>query len=254
MAETFQPIAVRAPHDNRFLFWARCLLDLQLLTIYRFLRPELRPLRGRVLDVGAGRAPWRELLTEAQYVGVDIEKAGGFGMPHDSGIVYYDGKRFPFENASFDHVICVEVMEHVPQPQALLSEIRRVLRPAGTLILTVPWSARLHHLPHDYYRYTRNGLTTLLQSTGFKPVEIVERGNDIAAIANKTLVLLIRLVFPRPRLNLMWTWPLAVLVLPATIAFIVAAHTSMWLGRGATEDPLGYAVRAMADGPAQPDI
>ena len=41
MTEAFQPIAVSAPRDNQILFWLRCVLDLQLLTIYRFLRRQL---------------------------------------------------------------------------------------------------------------------------------------------------------------------------------------------------------------------
>jgi SAM-dependent methyltransferase len=246
MPEAFQPIAVRAPRDNRILFWLRCILDLQLLTIYGFLRRQLPDLRGRVLDVGAGRAPWRELLNQTEYVGLDVEGSARFGMPRDIAVVYYDGKRFPFDNATFDHVLCVEVLEHVPDPAALLSEIRRVLRPAGTLVLTVPWSARQHHLPHDYFRFTRNALTALLQAAGFTPTKISERGNDVAAIANKILVIFVRLLFPRLRLNIIWTWPLAVLLLPVSLIFIGAAHLSMILNLGAAEDPLGYAVCATA--------
>jgi hypothetical protein len=79
------------------------------------------------------------------------------------------------------------------------------------------------------------------------PTEITERGNDIAAIANKILVVLVRLVFPRPRLNIVWTWPLAILLLPVTLIFIGAAHLSMALNLGAKEDPLGYAVCATAN-------
>ena len=108
----------------------------------------------------------------------------------------------------------------------------------------MPWSARQHHLPHDYFRFTRNALTALLQAAGFASVKIAERGNDVAAIANKMLVMLVRLLFPRTFLNIIWTWPLAVLLLPVTLGFIIAAHLSMSLHLGATEDPLGYAVCA----------
>jgi SAM-dependent methyltransferase len=247
MTEAFQPIAVSPPSDNRVIFWLRCVLDLQLLTIYRFLRGQLPQLRGRVLDVGAGRSPWRELLKQAEYVGLDVEASNRFGMPRDPAVVYYDGNVFPFDNASFDHVICVEVLEHVPDSAALLSEIMRVLRPEGSLVLTVPWSARQHHLPHDYFRFTRNALTALLRKAGFTPTQITERGNDIAAIANKMLVVLVRLVFPRPRLNIVWTWPLAILLLPVTLIFIGGAHLSMMLNLGAKEDPLGYAICATAN-------
>ena len=81
MPEAFQPIAVRPPSENRLLFWARCLIDLQLLTIFNFLRQPLGSCKGHVLDVGAGEAPWRDLLVEGvEYVGVDVSSSGAFGM------------------------------------------------------------------------------------------------------------------------------------------------------------------------------
>lgn len=57
-AEAFKPLAVRPPSSNPRLFAVRCAVDLQLLTLVRFLQPVLARLRGRVLDVGAGEAPW----------------------------------------------------------------------------------------------------------------------------------------------------------------------------------------------------
>jgi SAM-dependent methyltransferase len=242
MAEAFQPIAVRPPGDNRLLFGVRCLVDLQLLTVYRFLRRELSACRGRVLDVGAGQAPWRELLAHADYVGLDVESAGEFGMQRTAGIIYYDGQRMPFADASVDHVLCSEVIEHVPDAAACVAEIARVLRPGGTLVMTMPWSARLHHLPHDYRRLTRYGLTALLQGAGFGAIQIEERGNDVCAVTNKIIVMLIRML--RPGIHALWSWPLALLLAPVGAAFLLAAHLSLILGLGSSEDPLGYGVVA----------
>lgn len=245
MSEAFQPIAVKPPSDNRFVFWLRCLVDLQLLTIYQFLRGKLNSLQGRVLDVGAGQAPWRELLSKAEYVGVDVDTAGAFGMRRNADISYYDGKHLPFDDNSFDHVLCTEVLEHVSEPAAFLLEIKRALRQGGTLILTVPWSARLHHLPNDYYRFTPAALEALLESAGFEQTAIIERGNDIAVIANKLLVLLIRLLSPRERSHILWTWIFAVMLAPVTIGFLGAAHAALFFDCGSREDPLGYGVSAV---------
>ena len=245
VAEAFRPIAVRPPTENRALFLGRCLVDLQLLTIYRFLRNRLPACRGRVLDVGAGEAPWRDLLQDAEHVGVDVEAAAEFGMRRKADITYYDGNTLPFADASFDHVLCTEVLEHVPHPASLLSDLNRVLRAGGSLILTVPWSARLHHLPHDYMRFTRFGLDLLLQSAGFSDIVIEERGNDVAAIANKLLVLTIRLLRPRKPIHGLWSWPLALSVAPLMLAMLAAAHVSMLLRLGSADDPLGYGVVAI---------
>lgn len=245
MSEAFQPISVKPAGDNRLLFALRCAFDLQLLTIHQFLRQELASCQGRVLDVGAGQAPWRELLDHAEYTGLDVESAQDFGMRRTPGIVYYDGSRMPFADASFDHLLCAEVLEHVPDAEAFASELARVLRPGGSLVLTLPWSARLHHLPHDYRRLTRYGLQALLGRAGFSTVRIEERGNDVAAVANKLIVMAIRLLRPAKPLQAIWTWPLCVLLAPLALVFVMAAHLSMQLGLGSREDPLGYGLVAI---------
>lgn len=245
MAEVFRPIAVRPPMENRALFFCRCLLDLQLLTIYRFLRNHLASCKGRVLDVGAGEAPWRELLNAAEYVGVDVEAALEFGMRPTPHITYYDGNTLPFGDGTFDHVLCTEVLEHVPEPKRFLADLNRVLRSGGSLVLTVPWSARLHHMPHDYTRFTRFGLNLLLESAGFSGIVIEERGNDVAVIANKLLVLTVRLLRPRNLIHGFWTWALALVIAPLTLAALVAAHVAMLLRLGSADDPLGYGVIAV---------
>lgn len=245
MAESFQPIAVRSPDDNRLLFWARCLVDLQLATIFSFLKGPLAAARGRLLDVGAGQAPWKGILAaDVDYVGCDVEGADAFGMQRVPGIVYYDGAKLPFEDKSFDVLLCVEVLEHVPDPTKFLADLHRVLKPGGQIILTVPWSARLHHLPHDYSRFTRFGLATRLTSTGFVEIDIQERGSDIAVIANKLIVMALRLLRPKPLINAVWTLPLAALVAPMALGFVVASHLALRFGLGSKDDPLGYGVTA----------
>jgi SAM-dependent methyltransferase len=245
MREDFQPISVKPPNENMALFRLRCLLDLQLLTIHRFIQHRLCHWHGRALDVGAGESPWRYLMGDGVcYQGVDAVTAGEFGMTRHPDIVYYAGERLPFEDAAFDHVLCTEVLEHVPDPETLLREIARVLRPGGSLVLTVPWSARLHHIPHDYARYSRFGLARLLSNTGFCNVVIEPRGNDFAAMANKLLVVFARLVRPRRKVAIMLSLPCAIVLAPVVVCFLMLAHASMWLHFGSPEDPLGYGVDA----------
>ncbi len=244
--ESFKPIPVKPPSSNPFLFRVRCGVDLQLGSIAKVLRPAMSTLRGVVLDVGAGESPWREWLPPGSvYQGIDIENADDYGMRRQPDVVYYDGKTIPFEDGRFDGAICIEVLEHVEDPVSFMAELARVLKPQATLLLTVPWSARRHHVPHDYHRFTRERLQILLERAGFRELQIRERGNDISAIANKLIVLTIRLLRPRRFAAYAWSLPLAVLVAPITAAMTVASHVSVALGMGAAEDPLGYFVSAV---------
>jgi SAM-dependent methyltransferase len=244
--EKFQPISVRPPSSNPLLFRVRCVVDLQLATIVKFLRPAMSDLRGRILDVGAGESPWLEWLPmSCSYHGIDVVNSQDYGMnANRRDITYYDGRTMPFQQASFDGALCIEVLEHVENPEEFVSEISRVLTDGSTLLLSVPWSARRHHIPHDYHRFTKERLGQLLQTHGFTDLDIQERGNDIGAIASKLVVLTIRLLRPSSAADGIWSWPLAVLVAPMAAVMLGAAHISEAVGQGSKEDPLGYFVRA----------
>jgi SAM-dependent methyltransferase len=123
--------------------------------------PELR---GRLLDVGCGTKPYRPLFQVDSYVGLDIDSETT--RRQGSADMLYDGGRFPFDDASFDAVLCNQVLEHIFEPQAFLQEIRRVLRPGGRLLLTVPFVWDEHEQPWDYARYSSFGLKALLEGQG----------------------------------------------------------------------------------------
>jgi SAM-dependent methyltransferase len=122
--------------------------------------------RGWMLDVGCGYQPYRRLFSHVdRYVGLD---APGSGLVDVGG----DALALPFRGAAFDTVLCNQVLEHVPEPATLLREVGRVLKPAGTLLLTAPQTWGLHHEPHDFYRYTKYGLRYLAESNGLRVVDI----------------------------------------------------------------------------------
>jgi SAM-dependent methyltransferase len=141
--------------------------------------------------------------------------------------------------------MCIEVLEHVDNPDRMISEIARCLKPGATLLLTVPWSARRHHLPYDFHRFTRERLLALLSEHGFEHIEIAERGTDISAIASKLVVLTARLL-PR-NIQTLWKVILLALLIPITLGFLIAAHVAEAIGGGAKEDPLGYFVQAIRE-------
>lgn len=144
-------------------------------TLLEFVRSASRRVHAgaRVLDVGAGTAPYRELFSHAEYITLDHESS-----PH-KGIADIDlvtsAETIPMDDASLDVVLLIQVLEHVPRPHAILAEIQRVLKHQGTLYLSAPLVWELHELPNDYYRYTPAGLHYLLTEAGFVDVDIRAR-------------------------------------------------------------------------------
>jgi len=246
-AEGFQPRAHWAPDTplRRLLFTLRLAADLQTNTIYRDLRRELAGFSGRLLDVGCGNSPFRHLLDPArtQYQGIDVEAAASFGY-RNPDTVYYDGKTIPFADASFDAVLCTEVLEHVPEPGPFVSELHRVLKPGGLALVTLPWSARFHYQPHDYHRYTPSMLALLF--TPFRACAIRPRGTDFSSIASKVVVAFVRnLLRLKPAAATDWLLiPFrliaAVLGLPLLLIALLLGHGGILFGLGSTDDPLGY--------------
>jgi SAM-dependent methyltransferase len=248
-AEGFQPRAHWAPTTpwRRLLFRIRLIADLQTNTIYRDLRPLLAGFSGRLLDVGCGNSPFRHLLDPArtEYQGIDVKEAASFGYGNPD-TVYYDGHVIPFPDASFDALLCTEVLEHVAEPAELVAELHRVLKPGGFGVVTLPWSARFHYQPHDYHRYTPSMLDRIFRP--FAGRAISPRGTDLSSIASKVVVAYLRnLVRVRPVRAADWALaPIRVVVaaaaLPVLAGALLLGHGGIWFGLGSTDDPLGYTV------------
>jgi SAM-dependent methyltransferase len=146
----------------------------------RELIPLLAELKGEVLDVGCGRKPYRSLVDSARYVGVDIDSPATREI--GAADIYYDGSTLPFDRASFDAVICSQVLEHIFAPDEFLREIWRVLRPGGQLVLTVPFAWDEHEQPLDFARYSSFGIRSLLERNQFEVIGLRKSVADARAL------------------------------------------------------------------------
>jgi SAM-dependent methyltransferase len=131
---------------------------------------------GRLLDVGCGSKPYRRLFNVSEYLGLEME---GRGKDAD---LYYDGKTFPLKDGEADSVFASQVLEHVFNPDEFMSEINRVLKEGGTLLLTVPFLWDEHEEPFDYARYSSFGLFHLLQRHGLEVIEHRKSMDDLRVI------------------------------------------------------------------------
>jgi len=242
MSEKFQPVSNTPPvgFAGKIKFYGRMLLDLQILTIFKDVKKLLPTFTGNVLDIGCGQSPYKFLLNKdkTRYYGIDIIEASEFGY-HNPDVTSFDGKHIPFEDEMFNAVICTEVLEHVQEYQYLIDEIYRTTKKNADIIVTIPWSARYHYIPYDYFRYTPSSLKTMFAK--FSEATILPRATDIAVIGSKMIVLFVAGFFPAKPWKYIFL-PLYILGLPLLALAVFMAHLAIAFGIGNNEDPLGYTI------------
>jgi SAM-dependent methyltransferase/uncharacterized protein YbaR (Trm112 family) len=119
---------------------------------------DTQGLETLVLSIGGG--PGRE---NPRVINVNLDA-------FDSVDLVGDGTNLPLVDSCLDTVTCNAVIEHVPNPDDLVSEIHRVLKPGGYAQLMVPFVFPYHEYPGDYQRYTKSGILELTR--GFETVEL----------------------------------------------------------------------------------
>jgi SAM-dependent methyltransferase len=250
-AERFKPPVFR-PRRSRWddvLAGARRFLDLQAGSAWRDMRAELATASGSVLDVGCGAQVFRSLLpATARYRGIDTKDAKdrfGYEVPDTD---YVESDDWGIAPGSVDVVLCTEVLEHIEAPIPFIATIARCLRPGGRLVLTVPFAARWHFIPYDYWRYTPSSLEILLRQAGFDRIRVTARGNPLTVACYKGMALGLTLLLDADGNPLRRTArrSLGIALLP--VLGLLATIGTLSLRSDWGEDCLGYTVTAHRPG------
>jgi len=169
--------------------WARKLLDNQVereAWVARSL--AALPAGTRLLDAGCGSQQYRQYCAHLDYVSQDFaqfevdQKASLTGRTEK----YVYGKidlvsniwEIPAPDASFDAILCTEVIEHIPFPNETLAEFGRLMKPGGTLLLTAPFACLRHMDPYFHYTgFSDRWYEFFLPKSGFEPVSLSPVGN-----------------------------------------------------------------------------
>jgi ubiquinone/menaquinone biosynthesis C-methylase UbiE len=148
-----------------------------------------------LLDAGAGEQPYKKYCQHLQYVSQDFaqyhpeELKEGLQMKDwDYGKldIVSDVTHIPRPDASFDAVLCTEVIEHIVNPIEAITEFSRLLKPGGQLILTAPFCSMTHFAPYHFYSgYNRFFYESVLQEQGFEIMEMEENGNYFEYLAQE---------------------------------------------------------------------
>jgi SAM-dependent methyltransferase len=153
------------------------------------------PVNCRILDAGAGTQRYREFCRHLDYVSQDFGEYDGQG--DDKGLqtgefdyreldIVCDITSIPEPDSSFDAIMCIEVLEHLPDPVLAISEFSRLLKPGGQLIMTAPFCSITHFSPYHFctgfnkYWYEKH-----LTDSNFKITEMLPNGNYFEYIAQE---------------------------------------------------------------------
>lgn len=126
----------------------------------------LKYVKGDALDLGAGTAKYRDIIKAkaTSYVTYDL-------MPGPHIDVVGDLLHTGFESDKFDTIFSTQVFEHIPKPWHAARELYRITKPRGVCVVTAPFLQPYHADPHDYYRYTVEGIRALFEDAGFEVLE-----------------------------------------------------------------------------------
>jgi len=168
-------------HSNRVVWLAKTLQKI--------------PASSRILDAGAGEQQFKKLCTHLDYVAQDFAQYDGLG--DDKGLqmgkwdqtqldIVSDITAIPELDESFDAIMCIEVLEHLPNPILAIQEFSRLLRQGGFLILTAPFCSLTHFSPYHFYTgFSRYFYETNLRENGFEILELTENGNFFEYLAQE---------------------------------------------------------------------
>jgi ubiquinone/menaquinone biosynthesis C-methylase UbiE len=149
------------------------------------------PQGSRVLDVGAGSAPYRPLFADCDYKTQDFAQLKHGQLRHGryAPIDFVsDADAIPVPDGSFEVILCTEVLEHVPEPIRVVREFGRILAPGGRLILTAPLGSGIHQEPYHFYGgYTPYWYRRFLTDAGFQSIEIVANAGSLRHVAQETI-------------------------------------------------------------------
>jgi SAM-dependent methyltransferase len=175
------------------------------------------PAGARLLDAGAGELQNRRHCTHLDYVSQDFcQYHGAEGGHPKEGLqsrawdtsridLVSDITAIPAPDASFDAVLCSEVLEHVPEPTHALDEFARLLKPGGVLILTAPFSSITHQAPYHFCTgFSKYWYQHHLEQRGFRIQTLVANGDWYALLRQE-----ITRFGGLERQCGSWSWPLA---------------------------------------------
>jgi SAM-dependent methyltransferase len=146
------------------------------LFVQRFSKKTLQ--NSKVLDAGAGPCPYKKFFNHTKYEATD------FSDPYKILNFVCNLEKIPKPSSYYDLIVSTEVLEHVENPENVIKEFYRILKPTGKLFLTTPQQFMIHQAPYNFFYFTKYGLESLLKKSGFKKFKVSPMGGYFSALAD----------------------------------------------------------------------
>ena len=196
-------------------------------------------IKGITLDIGCSNKEAKKYLPDdCRYIGLDYYKTA-VEWYETLPEIFGDAQNLPVKNNSIESVLLLDVLEHLPDPEGCLREIKRVLVDNGVLILQVPFIYPVHDAPLDFNRWTVFGLRSLVRAHGFNIIKEEYKGEPLESAS-----LLINIAISRTILN--WVKqknPAALAIIFVPVFIFITNITARLLGFISQPDalmPWGY--------------
>ncbi|HET6966522.1 MAG TPA: class I SAM-dependent methyltransferase [Acidimicrobiales bacterium] len=180
----------------------------------RWLASHRSEVGGLLLDLGAGNQPYRPWYGSlAEWcAAVDVAPSPGLSALSLATDV-------ALRSSTFDTVVCTSVLEHVEDVESAVSEIVRLMKPGGRLLISVPFLYPTHEAPFDFWRTTHYGLRSLLERHGLVVEEVAAQGGPFLMAAHYVIQAGVQALSSASGRLGRWSWLLDNRVLTALIAW-----------------------------------
>lgn len=134
-----------------------------------------------MLDLGCGTRPYRSIYQPyfEKTIGAELPETP---FPQEGIDIFCTATSVPLPDESVDFILCTEVLHDLPEPDLFFNEVRRLLKPGGTLFLTSPFVVPIVDGLFDHYRYTEHGLRYRIHKAGLT-IDRIDSVGDIFASA-----------------------------------------------------------------------
>ena len=158
--------------------------DLQIVAYQRMIEGYAC---GDLLDLGCGQAPLYGVYRDKIASATCVDWPNSLHPNQHLDLAADLTQPIPLYSDEFDTILLSDVLEHIPVPDQVMSEVARLLRPGGHALIGVPFIYGIHEAPHDFHRYTEFRLRQLCQDHGLRVLELWTYGDAVHALLDMTI-------------------------------------------------------------------